>query len=94
MLGQLFVKHASKPLEKMLKETAWSCREVSGSTGQAGWKMTLARSSGPAAEGSDHELQKKALGSRGKHGPMKPLERKPFPALKAATQGMVWAVVR
>ena len=52
MLGQLFVKHSSKPLEKMLKETSRSCREVSGSMGQAEWKMTLARSSGAVALGS------------------------------------------
>lgn len=53
MLGQLFVKHSSKPLEKMQKETSWSCREVSGSMGQEGWKMTPARSSGAAALGSE-----------------------------------------
>lgn len=45
MVGQLFVKHSSKSLEKMLKETSWSCREVSDSMGQAGWKMTPVRSS-------------------------------------------------
>lgn len=38
------MKCSSKPLEKMLKETSWSCREVSGSMGQAGWKMTPVRS--------------------------------------------------
>lgn len=53
MLGQLFVKHSSKPLEKMLKETSRSCREVSGSTRQAGWKMTPARSSGAVTLGSE-----------------------------------------
>lgn len=53
VLGQLFVKYSSKPLEKMLKETSWSCREVSGSTGQAEWKMTPVRSSGLVVLGSE-----------------------------------------
>lgn len=63
MLGQWFVKHSSEPLEKMLKETSWSCREVSGSTGQAGWKMTPQDPSGKLLQGliPDHELQNKTL---------------------------------
>lgn len=55
MLGQLFVKDSSKPLEKMLRDIM----EQQGSMRlhRAEWKMTPARFSGAVALGSEPRPQ-------------------------------------